>query len=363
MNSDRYKMSDNQRLADLKHAYVDLADERLGTEAVYCTDDFFAPMHNMLKPAEPVYLPDKYTEYGKWMDGWESRRKRNGDYDYCIVRFGMSGIIKVVDVDTRHFTGNYPAQASLDACYAEHDPDATTRWTQIFPKSSLGGDTHNLFDSDNTDIWNHARLNIYPDGGVARLRIYGNVYRDWRNVKHTERVDLAAVENGGRALACNDEHFGAMGNIIMPGKGANMGDGWETRRRREPGHDWLILQLGHPGIIETINVDTAFFKGNYPDRVSLDAVCLPAFNHDVPSQEEVAWHDVLAMMLEQDPDALLQDGASWQPLLHEQKLAPDSEHWFKEQLRDVGPVSHIRINIHPDGGISRFRVYGYKYEG
>ena len=140
-----------------------------------------------------------------------------------------------------------------------------------------------------------------------------------------------------------------------------MGDGWETRRRRDAGHDWLILQLGHAGKIEMINVDTAFFKGNYPDRVSLDGVYLSGFDQDAPTLEEVAWHDVLGLMLEMDPDALLRDGATWQTLLPEQKLGPDKEHWFKEQLQDVGPVSHIRINMHPDGGISRFRVFGYKY--
>ena len=354
-------MSDNERLHDIKHAYVDLADERMGTKAIFCTDDFFAPMENMLKPAEPIYIPGKYTEHGKWMDGWESRRKRNGDYDYCIMRLGVSGIIKAVDVDTRHFTGNYPAQASLDACYSEQPPDDQTQWTEIIRKSNLEGDTHNLFDSDNTDIWTHVRLSIYPDGGVARLRVYGNVYRDWSAIGSTRLIDFAAVENGGRTLACNDEHFGAMGNIIMPDKGINMGDGWETRRRREAGHDWLILQLGHAGRIESINVDTAFFKGNYPDRVSLDAFCLSGFTRDAPSLEEVAWHDVLGSILEQDPDALLPQGVSWQPLLHEQKLGPDREHLFKEELQDIGPVSHIRLNMHPDGGISRFRAYGYKH--
>lgn len=354
-------MSETKRLKDIKHAFVDLADERMGTEAIYCTDEFFAPMKNLLKPAEPVHRPGEFTEHGKWMDGWESRRRRTGGYDYCIVRFGVSGIIKGVDIDTSHFTGNYPAQASLDACYSESAPDETTQWTKIIPKSNLEGNSHNLFDSDNTNIWTHARLNIHPDGGVARLRIYGNVYRDWSDVTPTKMVDLAAVENGGRTLACNDEHFGDMGNLIMPGKGINMGDGWETRRRRDAGHDWVILQLGHAGKIEMVNVDTAFFKGNYPDRVSLDALYLSGFDQDTPSLEEVAWHDVLGLMLDIDPDALLKDGASWQPLLHEQKLGPDKEHWFKEQLQDTGPVSHIRINMHPDGGISRFRVFGYKY--
>ena len=354
-------MEEDSRLHDIRHAFVDLADSRMGTRAIYCTDDFFAPMENLLKPEEPVHMPGKFTEHGKWMDGWESRRRRRGGHDHCIVRFGVSGIIKAVDIDTRYFTGNYPAQASLEACYSENPPDETTEWTEIIPKSSLEGDSHNIFDSDNTSIWTHVRLNIYPDGGVARLRIYGNVYRDWSGISGSQLIDLAAVENGGRTLACNDEHFGAMGNINMPGRGINMGDGWETRRRRDSGHDWLILQLGHAGTIESINIDTAFFKGNYPDRVSLDALYLPGFTKDAPTLEEVAWHDVLGLILEKDPDALLQDGATWQTLLPEHKMGPDREHRLREDLQDTGPVSHIRINMHPDGGISRFRVYGHKY--
>ena len=354
-------MSENLRLIDVKHAFVDLADERMGTKAIYCTDEFFAPVENLLKPKEPIAIPGKFTEQGKWMDGWESRRRRSGGHDHCIVQLGTSGIIKAVDVDTRHFTGNYPAQASLDACYSLTAPDETTEWTEIIPKSSLEGDSHNLFDSDDINIWTHARLNIYPDGGVARLRIYGNVYRNWGDIDEEHLLDLVGVKNGGRTLACNDEHFGDMGNIIMPGRGINMGDGWETRRRRDSGHDWLILQLGHAGTIDFINIDTAFFRGNYPDRVSLDALYLPGFTRDAPTLEEIAWHDVLGLVLEQDPDALLKDGATWQTLLPEQKLGPDREHVFKQELQDVGPVSHIRINMHPDGGISRFRVFGYKY--
>ena len=330
-------MNANEQLQGLKRAYINLANERLGAEAIFSTDDFFGPMQRMLNPAEPMFIPDKFDEHGKWMDGWESRRKRGGGYDYCIVRLGVSGIIKAVDLDTRDFTGNYPPNASLDACYSERAPDEQTEWKALIPRSGLQGDAHNLFDVDNTQVWNHVRLNIYPDGGIARLRVYGNVYRDWNQVDHTRMLDLVAVENGGRALACNDEHFGAMGNLIMPGKGINMGDGWETRRRREPGHDWVVLQLGHAGKLDNVIIDTAFFKGNYPDRVSMDAACLPEINQATPLPEDIPW----------------------QPLLTEHNLSADSEHRFKAELEDVAPVSHVRINIHPDGGLSRIRVFGY----
>ena len=209
-------MSEALQLPELKRAFVDLADERMGSKAIYCTDEFFAPVENLLKPKEPVSIPDKFTTQGKWMDGWESRRRRGGGHDYCIVQFGISGIIRAVDVDTRHFTGNYPARVALEVCNSTTPPDATTHWTTLIPATRLQGDAHNLFAVDDADIRTHARLNIYPDGGVARLRIYGNAYRDWSGIDNKQFLDLVGVENGGRTLACNDEHFGNMGNIIMP---------------------------------------------------------------------------------------------------------------------------------------------------
>ena len=221
-------MNISEQLQRLERDYINLANERLGAKAIYSTDEFFGAMQRMLNPAEPVFLPDEFDDHGKWMDGWETRRRRGGGHDECIARLGVPGLIRAVNIDTRHFTGNYPPQASLEACYSEQAPDQGARWTEIIPVSPLQGDSHNLFDVKNAQIWNHLRLKIYPDGGVARLRVYGYAYRDWSKVSGSQLLDLAAVENGGRAVLCNDEHFGAMGNIIMPGKGINMGDGWET---------------------------------------------------------------------------------------------------------------------------------------
>lgn len=190
-----------------------------------------------------------YDDNGKWMDGWESRRKRGEGYDYCIVRLGLPGQIAGVDIDTSFFTGNYPPSASVDACYSpDGDPQEGADWHEVLPSSSLQGDSHHLFEINTDRPFTHIRLNMYPDGGIARLRVYGQPLKDWSHVGADEELDLAAVENGGRALACNDEHFGKMGNIIMPGRGVNMGDGWETARRRTPGNDWVILSLGHAGM-------------------------------------------------------------------------------------------------------------------
>ncbi len=323
-------------LAPYRSRYLDLANSRLGAEAIYCTDDFFAPMERMLNPAEPVFIDDKYDDHGKWMDGWESRRKRTEGHDYCVVKMGLPGRIAVIDIDTRHFTGNFPPRASVEACYSDTPLDDSTAWTEILSEVELSGDSHNIFEIENTANWNHVRLHIYPDGGVARLKLFGQVHKDWSEVAADELVDLAAAVNGGVALACNDEHFGVMGNILMPGKGINMGDGWETRRRREPGNDWVIIRLGHPGVVKQLEVDTAFFKGNYPDGVSIEG-CV------IADESSMA-----------DPGSL-----DWVPILKRQKLGADAVHTFSDELEAEVRASHLRIQIYPDGGLSRVRVIGH----
>ncbi len=323
-------------LAPYRSRYLDLANSRLGAEAIYCTDDFFAPMERMLNPTEPVFIEDKYDDHGKWMDGWESRRKRTEGHDHCVVKMGLPGSIAAIDIDTRHFTGNFPPRASVEACYSDTPLDESTAWTEILPEVELNGNSHNIFEIENDANWNHVRLHIYPDGGVARLRLFGQVHRDWSEVAADELVDLAAAVNGGVAVACNDEHFGVMGNILMPGKGINMGDGWETRRRREPGNDWVIVRLGHPGVVKQVEVDTAFFKGNYPDGVSIEGCVV-------------------------EDDSSMGDPGSidWTPLLPRQKLAADAVHTFSDELEGDVHASHLRIQIYPDGGLSRVRIFGY----
>ena len=293
-------------------------------------------MERMLNPEEPVFIPDKYDDHGKWMDGWESRRKRTEGHDYCVVKMGLPGKISIIDIDTHHFTGNFPPRASIEACYSDNPLDESTQWTELLAEVELSGDSHNIFEINSDETWNHVRLHIYPDGGVARLRLFGQVHRDWSEVAADELVDLAAAVNGGVALACNDEHFGVMGNILMPGKGINMGDGWETRRRREPGNDWVIVRLGHLGVTKQIEIDTAFFKGNYPDGVSIEGCNI---------EDE-------ALLAE--PDQL-----EWRTILPRQKLSADSLHTFLNELDDEVCASHLRIQIYPDGGLSRVRILGY----
>ena len=315
---------------------INLAQPRLGAEVLYATDDFFAPKERLILPSKPVFIADKYDDNGKWMDGWESRRKRGEGYDHCIVRLGKMGVINHIDLDTRHFTGNHAPAASIDAYVSSQDNSDEVEWQNIVPVIQLNGDSHNIIEVSNEQAWTHLRLNIFPDGGVARMRVYGNIIMDWDAHNRSELIDLAALEHGGRPIYANDEHFGKLENIIAPGRGINMGDGWETRRRREPGHDWSILKLAHEGAIEEILIDTAFFKGNYPDRCNLQA----------------------ANISEADDQLLVSQSGEWDVLLPEQKLQMDQEHIFKSEINDIGPITHIRLNIIPDGGISRLRLFG-----
>ena len=311
-------------------AWIRLEQPRLGTRVTHASDEFFAAKERLIQPADPVFIEDKYDDHGKWMDGWESRRRRTPGHDYCIIRLGVPGIIRGVDIDTSHFTGNFPPQASIDACISNDDePDSD--WIGIVPRTDLAGDRHHFVAVDDSNTWTHLRLNIYPDGGIARLRIYGEVRAA---IEAGGVVDLFALKNGGRALAASDEHYGSMHNLNLPGRGLNMGDGWETARRRGPGNDWVIAALGSPGVVERVEVDTAHFKGNYPDRVSVEAALFE--NHDAASP----------------------DSERWQTLLPESKLAMDQQHYFESELTDLGPVSHVRLSIYPDGGVSRLRVFG-----
>lgn len=315
---------------------VDLAQPRLGGKVVYATDDFFADKARLISPADPVFIPDKYDDNGKWMDGWESRRKRTPGHDWCVVKLGRPGRIAGFEIDTRHFTGNFPPAAAIEVCYCSGEtPGEGQAWTPLVERTDLNGNDQKFIAVGNDSVWTHVRLNIFPDGGVARLRVYGSIDIDWSKVGADEVIDLAAMEWGGRGLAANDEHFGRIANMIAPGRGANMGDGWETRRRREPGHDWAVLKLGHPGVIEKIIVDTAHFKGNYPDRCFIQGV-----------GDEMS-----------DDEALAQ-AESWPVILPEQNLEADREHVFTSEITKHRPVRFVRLNIIPDGGVSRLRLFG-----
>lgn len=322
---------------------IDLAAERLGGVVLAANDEFFAPKENLLKSSQPIFVEGKYTDRGKWMDGWETRRRRTPGHDWCLIRLGLPGIIRGLVVDTAHFKGNYPEHCSIEACTATHHPNVeqltneATQWTEVLPKSKLQGDSRNLFSVENSERFTHLRFNIFPDGGVARLRVYGEVVPDWEQLyRRDSKIDLAAVENGGLVIACSDMFFGHRHNLIMPGRALNMSDGWETRRRRGPGHDWVIIKLGTSGTIRRVEVDTSYFKGNFPESCSVEA-CRA---------------EVIAM---EDPERL---SWPWKEVLPRTKLQAHTRHFFEEEIKEAGAVTHLRFNIFPDGGVSRLRIVG-----
>ena len=316
---------------------VDLASARLGGRALFANDEFFASRHNLLKREDPVYIPDKFTPNGNWMDGWESRRKRGPGHDWCVIELGRRGVIRGVDIDTSFFSGNFPEKASIDACDVTIlvTPKTVEKlpWSSILSPVALSGNAHNRFPIAINRAVTHLRFHIYPDGGVARLRAYGEVAVNW---KKKGLVDLAALENGGRALLASDEHYGLKNNLLLPGRAPNMGEGWQTRRRRGPGHDWVIVRLGAPGHIEKVEIDTSHFKGNYPDSASLEGVFAPGATADDFASGRVSFASLLSV----------------------QRLRPHRRHLIGKGLAKHGAVTYVRMKIFPDGGVSRLRIYG-----
>jgi allantoicase len=315
---------------------VDLANERVGGAAIACSDDYFAGMENLVKAKPAVWREDEYTDRGKWMDGWESRRKREPDgVDWCIVRLGVPGVVKGIVVDTAFFKGNFPAACALDVLSVDGYPTAdelavSTDWLEVLPEQRLEGHSENAFAIDGKGRATHVRLRIFPDGGVARLRVFGEAVPDWK--QHgglSETLDLASVEMGGIVESCSDMFFGSRHNMIHPGNGTGMHDGWETKRSRREGHDWAVIRLAARGSISRVVVDTHAFKGNYPESVALDAT-----------------------------DRVEGERTKWFPIFPRTQLLPDTKHIFTEGLVQHAELTHVRVKIFPDGGVSRVRLFG-----
>ena len=318
----------------------DLAAERLGGRAIAASDEFFALPENLLKAAPPEWREHEYTERGKWMDGWETRRRRAPGHDWCIVRLGLPGVVRGVVVDTAFFRGNYPEHCSIEGCALPGVPGpeemAAAEWRELLPRQPLRGNAQNPFPIDFPHAVTHLRLNIFPDGGVARLRVHGRVAPRWtRFALQGGEVDLAALENGGWVPVCSDMFYGHRQNLVLPGRSLFMGDGWETQRRRGPGHDWTVVRLGAPGRLHRVEIDTDHFEGNAPERFSLEGLHAP----DAPAE------------------ALTDPAVRWIPLLPETPLQPDARYRF-EELPAAGPLTHVRLNIFPDGGVARLRLFG-----
>jgi allantoicase len=311
----------------------DLAARRLGGAVLAANDEFFAEKENLIKPEPPVWREGEYTERGKWMDGWETRRRRAPGHDWAILRLGLRGIVRGVVIDTSFFTGNYPERAGLEGASLEGDPGSLDEvaWRVLLAPVPLQGNTPNTVAVGDAGPVTHLRFSIYPDGGVARLRVHGEVIPDPRIFAPGKVLDLAALAHGGVAVACSDRHYGNPQQLLFPGRSTHMGDGWETRRRRGPGHDWAVVRLGHRGIIERVELDTDFFKGNAPGSCMLES-CDAATGSFDPAT------------------------AHWEPMLPEAPLQPDHRHQWESLPPRV--ATHVRLNIYPDGGVARLRLFG-----
>ncbi len=314
-----------------------MASQRLGAKVLFCTNDFFASADRALQDNEPTFDPDLYDDHGKYMDGWESQRRRQGGHDYTIFKLAFSGRINGVNICTKWFTGNYPKGASIEAGQLPADGNVDKiQWTEILPAQDLQGDGDNYFPIDSTNSYDVVRLHIYPDGGVARLRVYGEAVADLVALKKQKGlVELSSIMLGGRIIGYNNAHYGFVNNLLAPDKAINMGDGWETRRRREPGYDWIVIALACPGIIERIEVDTGYYWGNYAYKCSLNGGLVEGLNDS----------------------AIITAAIFWDEILQPSPLSAKNVHNF-DNLGYDKPVSHIRLNIYPDGGVARLRIWG-----
>ena len=307
----------------------DLASRPLGGGVVFASDDLFAEKENLIKPAPPVFDPAEFGNRGKVYDGWETRRRRGPGHDHAVVRLGVPGVVHGVVVDTSYFRGNYPPQVSVEAVgadgYPAPDELAAMTWPTLVERVGARGDAANFYPVDSPLRWTHVRLSIYPDGGVARFRVHGTPWPDPRFLAGT--VDLAAMENGGRVVGCSDAFYASASNLILPGRAASTGEGWENARRRGPGHDHVTVALAAAGALRHVEIDTSRFIGNAPGQVRLLAADAP----DAPLPES-AWREALPLT----------------------RVQPDTRHRFLAG----GVATHVRLEVIPDGGLARLRVYG-----
>jgi allantoicase len=338
---------------------IDLAARRLGGMVVSADDEFFGAKEHLLEPLPPTFDPAAYGDRGKVVDGWETRRRRSPGSDRCVVRLGVPGVPHAVVIDTTFFRGNHPAAVELHgAALADLAPDGAPHatagdpaaddgcWLPLLDRTDLRADAVQRFALPGRLRVSHVRLTIHPDGGVARLRVLGHPLVDLHRVADPEgRLDLAAITSGGRPIACSDAFYSDPANLLGVGDGRDMGDGWETRRRRGPGQDWAVVRLATTGVVERVEVDTTNFKGNHPDRVAVQVV----------DDAGMAVHDGDPA---RSPWTTTPDGweaPGWTTLVAPTPMRPHARHRF-----DVPPTTatHLRVVMIPDGGLARLRVHG-----
>lgn len=315
---------------------VDLASRRLGGLVLAASDEFFAPKERLLAEGAPSFELDRYGDRGKEMDGWETRRRRDGGSDWCVVRLGVPGVLAAAVVDTSHFTGNHPVACELEGTLCDEGPPGEdARWFPLLKRVELRGDSQQVFALEAGWRVSHVRFVIHPDGGVARLRLLGRPLVDLHRVADAGgRLDLAAVTSGGRAVACSDDFYSSPANLVMVGDARGMWDGWETRRRRGPGEDWAVVELATTGLVERVEVDTTHFIGNHPE-------CCTVALLDAPG----------AAIEDLEPGA-----PGWRVVVDAAVLQPHARRVF--DVAAPAPATHLRLHAVPDGGVARLRAFG-----
>ena len=326
----------------------DLASRALGGSVAYANDEFFAEKENLIKPGPPEFAAGAFGHKGKVYDGWETRRRRDTGHDHAVVRLGCPGVVHGVVVDTAFFRGNYPPEISLEAACADGYPDpaelAALAWHVLVPGTAARGDAENRYPVADPRRWTHVRLSIYPDGGVARLRVHGEVVPDPAFMTGT--IDLAALENGGLVTGCSDAFYSSPANLIMPGLPRVMSDGWENARRRGPGNDWVEFRLAAAGRLRRAEIDTSYFVGNAPGWVALSVPGTQQGPGERAGQEGPG-----ERARPEGPGA-----RGWRPVLARTRVQPDTRHRFG--LDDPAEVTRLRLDVYPDGGLARLRIYG-----
>jgi allantoicase len=309
----------------------DLASRALAGSVVHANDELFAERENLIKPGRAVFATEEFGHKGKTYDGWETRRRRDPGHDYAVVRLGVPGLVRGVCIDTSWFRGNYPPYASVEATnvsgYPSPDELENLPWATLVPRSDIAGDRDNFFEVRDRRSFTHVRLSIYPDGGVARFRVYGVPVPDPRLLTGT--VDLAALEHGGDVVDCSNDFYSSPLQLLQPGRARVMGDGWENARRRDDGNDHVTVRLAGPGRVRRVEVDTSCFVGNAPGWASLSGA-----KGDPSTAVDHAWLD----------------------LVPRTRLQPDTRHFFRVRTDTV--VDHVRLDVFPDGGLARLRVHG-----
>ncbi|KAG0294925.1 hypothetical protein BGZ96_000162 [Linnemannia gamsii] len=284
---------------------IDLAVATRGGKVLTLSDEWFADCSNLLTATAPISAPGRFVPTGAWYDGWETRRHNSPNYDWCVIQLGYPGNIAGFEIDTSYFTGNHAPFVALNP-----------------------GSRHGFkLEQPTADAYTHVRFCMYPDGGVARLRVYGNVHQVHPENKH-EIYDLASAAAGSMITDLSDAHYGHPSNMLLPGRGHDMSDGWETKRSRSPGHvDFATIKFGQPGHITDIEVDTAHYMGNPPKAVTIEG-------YEIGSEQPIV-------------------------LLSEAPMTPHRQHFFKVPVELTEKrIAQIKVVMIPDGGIKRIRAWG-----